>query len=155
WLPVKARVMGFHVNSRNELCIGTDGAGVWKLCPGATLATPLVSSTGTPLVNSNAAYAIYEDGERRKWIGTLRGGINVIEPRVSSFKTVVYDPAGQKNMVSNFILSFCEDATHNVWIGTDGAGLRYWDRKSNRFTDFVNDPKDEGSINNNFVTNIL
>ena len=152
WMPQKCRVVGIHVNAHNELCIGTDGAGVWKLSEGATLAAPLVSGAGAPLVNSNAAYAIYEDGEGRKWIGTLRGGVNVIEPRVSSFKTVVYE---EKNIVNNFILSFCEDAQHNVWIGTDGAGLRYWDRATNRYTCYVNDPGDAGSINNNFITNIL
>ncbi|HEY4337751.1 MAG TPA: two-component regulator propeller domain-containing protein [Puia sp.] len=154
WMPSRCRVVGIHVNPKNELCIGTDGAGVWKLCPQATVATPLVSSAGLPLVNSNAAYAIYEDGEGRKWIGTLRGGVNVIEPRVSHFKTVVYD-SPRKNLVDNFILSFCEDRNHNVWVGTDGAGLRYWDRKKNSFTEYVNDPTDAGSLNNNFVTNIL
>jgi signal transduction histidine kinase/ligand-binding sensor domain-containing protein/DNA-binding response OmpR family regulator len=152
WMPQKCRVVGIHVNQQNELCIGTDGAGVWKLCKGASAAKPLVSTSGTSLVNSNAAYAIYEDAEGRKWIGTLRGGINVIEPRVSSFKTVVYE---QKNIVDNFILSFCEDANHNLWIGTDGAGLRYWNRATNRYTNYVNDPADAGSINNNFITNIL
>lgn len=151
WMALRCRVVGIHVNARNELCIGTDGAGVWKLCPNANVATPLVSSAGVPLVNSNAAYAIYEDLEGRKWIGTLRGGVNVIEPRVSSFKTILYG----KNMVDNFILSFCEEANHNVWVGTDGAGLRYWDRKKNRWTEYVNDPKDGGTINNNFITNIL
>jgi signal transduction histidine kinase/ligand-binding sensor domain-containing protein/DNA-binding response OmpR family regulator len=170
-MAAKCRVVGIHVNNRNEICIGTDGAGVWKLCPDAGVATPLVSGAGMPLVNSNAVYAIYEDGEGRKWIGTLRGGINVIEPRVSSFKTVVYNGSGgvggrpgfsggagvsgPGNLVDNFILSFCEDANHNVWVGTDGAGLRYWDRKKNRWTEYVNDPKDEGTINNNFITNIL
>jgi len=173
WMPAKCRVVGIHVNRQNELCIGTDGAGVWKLGGDALLARPLVSTAGAPLVNSNAVYAIYEDGEGRKWFGTLRGGVNVIEPRVSSFKTVVYDPPaggkssgaagmsgamgllGQKNIVNNFILSFCEDVNHNVWIGTDGAGLRYWDRATNRFTEYVNDPNNAGSINNNFITNIL
>jgi signal transduction histidine kinase/ligand-binding sensor domain-containing protein/AraC-like DNA-binding protein len=144
WMPQKCRVVGIQVNKRNEFYIGTDGAGVWKLCGKAAVAEPLV--------NSNAVYAIYEDVDGRKWIGTLRGGINVIEPRVSSFRTVVYET---KNIVNNFFLSFCEDANHNVWIGTDGAGLRYWDRATNRYTCYVNDPKDAGSINNNFITNIL
>ncbi|HEY1214431.1 MAG TPA: two-component regulator propeller domain-containing protein, partial [Bryobacteraceae bacterium] len=75
----------------------------------------------------------------------------MIEPRVSSFKTVVYG----SNTVDKCILSVCEDANHNVWVGTDGAGLRYWDRKRNHFTEYVNDARDPGSINSNFITNIL
>jgi len=155
WMPQRCRVVGIHINQRNELCIGTDGAGVWRLPVDSVVATPLLSNTGMPLVNSNAAYAIYEDKEGRKWIGTLRGGVNVIEPGKSCFTTIVYDPPGEKNIVNNFILSFCEDADHNVWIGTDGAGLRLWNRRKNSFTKYVNDPANEGSINNNFITNIL
>jgi signal transduction histidine kinase/ligand-binding sensor domain-containing protein/DNA-binding response OmpR family regulator len=171
-LTQKTRVVAINVNRRNDLYLGTDGAGVWKLCgnrsgnignPGSAAgsrgdegqANPLLSPDGTPLVNSNAVYAVYEDAEGRQWVGTLRGGINVIEPGTRSFKTVTYDPPGRKNIVNNFIMSFCEDADRNVWIGTDGAGLRYWNRKTNSFRDFVNDPSDNGSINSNFITGIL
>jgi signal transduction histidine kinase/DNA-binding response OmpR family regulator/streptogramin lyase len=155
YLPQNSRVTNISIDPQNIMCLGTDGAGVWQFHPGEGPATPLLSSTGAPLVNSNAVYALYEDGDGRKWIGTLRGGINVIEPRTSSFKTVTYDPPGQKNIVNNFILSFCEDAGHNLWIGTDGAGLRYWNRRTNTFRTYVHNPSDPGSINNDFITSIL
>ncbi|HEV9037434.1 MAG TPA: two-component regulator propeller domain-containing protein, partial [Puia sp.] len=155
YLPEKSRVVDIDVNRQNDLCLGTDGTGVWRLPDGARTAIPLVSPGGSPLVNSNAVYAVLEDDDGRKWIGTLRGGINVIEPRTSSFRTIVYDPPGRKNIVNNFILSFCEDADHSIWIGTDGAGLRCWNRKTNQFREYVNDPADKGSINSNFITGIL
>ncbi|TDW95820.1 two-component regulator propeller domain-containing protein [Dinghuibacter silviterrae] len=155
YLPQSSRVVSITVDGRNDMCLGTDGSGVWTLHPGDRLAAPLLSSTGTPLVNSNAVYALYEDGDGRRWIGTLRGGINVIEPKTSSFKTITYDPPGQKNIVNNFILSFCEDADHNLWIGTDGAGLRFWKRRTNTFRTYTHNPADPGSINNDFITGIL
>ena len=154
-MPQGSRVVGITTGNHNELYIGSDGAGVWRLTSGSDHAVPLLSSDGTPLVNSNAVYAIYEDADDRKWIGTLRGGINIIEPRNTSFKTITYDPPGPKNIVNNFILSFCEDADRNVWIGTDGAGLRYWDRKKNTFIVYRNNPADPGSLNSNFITNIV
>lgn len=154
-MPQASRVVGITSGNHNELYIGSDGAGVWRLTSGSDHAVPLLSPDGTPLVNSNAVYAIYEDADDRKWIGTLRGGINIIEPRNTSFKTITYDPPGPKNIVNNFILSFCEDADRNVWIGTDGAGLRYWDRKKNTFTVYRNNPADPGSLNSNFITNIV
>lgn len=142
YLPAQSRVVCIDVNEANDLCFGTDGAGLWRLPAGKATATPLP-------VNSNAVYSVYGDREGRKWVGTLRGGINVIESRTSSFKTIVYDPPGPKNIINNFILSFCEDADHNVWIGTDGAGLRYWDRRNNTFRDYV------GKTEDNFITGIL
>ena len=155
YLPQKSRVVSIDVDAKNDLCFGTDGAGVWRLPSGAKTAAPLLGSGGAPLVNSNAVYAVYEDGDGRKWIGTLRGGINVIEPRTNSFRTVTYDPPGPKNIVNNFILSFCEGADHSIWIGTDGAGLRCWNRKTNTFREYVNDPSDKGSITSNFITGML
>ena len=155
YLPQASRVVNIDVDEANNLCLGTDGAGLWQLAAGAAVASPLLSSSGAPLVNSNAVYSIYHDRDGRKWIGTLRGGVNVIEPGRSSFATITYDPPGQKNIINNFILSFCEDKDHNVWVGTDGAGLRYWDRKKNSFTSYVNNPSDPQSISSNFITGIL
>jgi len=154
-MPQKNRVVGMCADRKGELWIASDGAGVWSLWPGATRALPLLSSSGAPVVNSNVVYPIYEDIDGRKWIGTLRGGVNIIEPKTSSFKTVTYDPPGEKNIVNNFILSFCEDADRNVWVGTDGAGLRYWNRKKNSFTEYRNDTADAGSISSNFITSIV
>jgi signal transduction histidine kinase/CheY-like chemotaxis protein len=106
-------------------------------------------------VNSNAVYSIYEDADGRKWIGTLRGGVNMIESRTSSFTHITYNPPGNDNLVNNFILSFCEDEKNNVWIGTDGAGLRYWDRKKNSFTQYNNNSASKNSISSNFITSII
>jgi signal transduction histidine kinase/ligand-binding sensor domain-containing protein/DNA-binding response OmpR family regulator len=154
-IPQRFKVSNICSDSRNGLWIASDGEGVWRLPPGAAMAAPLLSPAGAPLVNSNAVTAICEDGDGRKWIGTLRGGINVIESKTTSFKTITYDPPGRKNIVNNFILSFCEDLNHDVWVGTDGAGLRCWNRKKNTFTEYLNDPSDPGSVSSNFITGIL
>ncbi|HLI94065.1 MAG TPA: two-component regulator propeller domain-containing protein, partial [Puia sp.] len=73
YLPCKSRVVCIDVNSRNDLCFGTDGDGIWCLPANAAKAMPMLAATGASLVNSNAVYSVYEDREGRKWIGTLRG----------------------------------------------------------------------------------
>jgi len=154
YLPQGVKAVNLCLDKNNELWIATDGNGVWLLSS-AGMAKPLLSPEGLPLVNSNAVYAIYEDLEGRKWIGTLRGGINLLESRVSSFKLITYKTGGPNNIVNNFILSFCEDINNNVWIGTDGAGLRYWNRHKNTFTEYLNNPSDKNSISSNFITSIV
>lgn len=152
-LPQRNRVVSISIEQNDDLYLGTDGAGIWKLQADKELATPLLSETGGPLVSSNAVYSIFTDKDGRKWIGTLRGGIDIIEPRRTAF--TAYTVPGDGNPIDNFILSFCEDAAHAVWIGTDGAGLRLWNRKTGTFKAYVHDPKDKGSISNNFITGIL
>ncbi|MBL7737934.1 MAG: response regulator [Chitinophagaceae bacterium] len=154
-MPSKYRVAGIFEDKNHTVWLATDGGGVWLLPYAATKAIPYVSAEGTPLVNSNAVYAFYEDADGRKWIGTLRGGVNVVQSRTSSFRHITYTGPGQNSIINNFILSFCEDEKSNVWIGTDGAGLRYWDRDKNTFTSYTSNAANEHSVSSNFITSIL
>ena len=132
------------------LWIATDGNGLWHLPPGAKMARPL--SLAGAAINSNAIYAINIDAGGRQWVGTLRGGVNILEKNPSLFKTISYH-TGKTEDVNDFILSLCEDDRSNLLIGTDGAGLRYWDKQKNVFTKYVHS-SDPGSISSNFVTYI-
>lgn len=154
-IPFKYRIANLYVDKQDVLWIASDGGGVWYLPAGSSTPMPYLAKDKTPLVNSNSVYTVYEDSDGRRWVGTLRGGVNVIHPRINSFNHIALNAPGQYNLVNNFILSFCEDQKNNVWIGTDGAGLRYWDRKQNSFTTYVHDPVDKNSISSNFITGIL
>jgi ligand-binding sensor domain-containing protein len=133
---------------KGVLWIATDGNGLWYLQPGSTKAQPLYPA-GEP-ISSNSIYDIYIDAGGREWIGTLRGGVNVLERSTSLFRKISYHK-GKAEEVNDFILSFCEDDRANLWIGTDGAGLRFWNRQKNNFTEYVHS-SDPGSISSNFVT---
>lgn len=135
---------------KGELWIATDGNGVWHVPPGGRKALPL-SLSGTT-TNSNAIYSIYIDKEGRQWIGTLRGGVNILDRNRSLFKTISYHQ-GRTEDVNDFILSLCEDDRSNLWIGTDGAGLRYWDKQKNLFTKYVHSEAPT-SVGSNFITGI-
>ncbi len=152
-----------HIRSIVDLCkdnngalwIASNGDGVWILPQDGSEAVPFLSASGQPFVNSNAVYSVYEDKEGRQWVGTLRGGINMIESKSAPFRHVVYNSTENQNLVNNFIFSFCEDEKNNLWIGTDGAGLRYWNRKNNSFRNYVYNPGDPKSISSNFITSIV
>lgn len=154
YLPAKNMVVSLCFDKNGTLWIGSDGAGVYQLLPGTTTAIPFQPADAAPQINSNAVYAVYIDRDDRKWIGTLRGGLNIIEPRPLLFRHVVYQAAGHNNMVDNFILSFCEDQQHNIYIGTDGAGLRYWDVAADTYTQYKHDPANPASISSNFITSL-
>lgn len=157
FMPAKVKVVTLCLDKQKNLWIGSDGAGLWALPDNASLANPMVRSNGSALINSNAVFKIYEDAEGREWIGTLRGGINIIDPTPLPFGKVVYEPSsgGGGNLVDNFILSFCEDEKGNVWIGTDGAGLRYWDRAKNTYQCFRHSAQEPNGISSNFITSII
>jgi signal transduction histidine kinase/ligand-binding sensor domain-containing protein/DNA-binding response OmpR family regulator len=154
-LRVQTSVRDICMGNGNTFWIACDGTGVWTLPRGAAYASPYLSSSGELLVNSNAVYSIYKDQNGRKWIGTLRGGINLIEPSCNQFSHVSYNRAtSANNLVEDFIMSFCEESNGDLWIGTDGAGLRHWDQKLNRYTEYKYNVRDRASIRSNFITNI-
>lgn len=150
-----SRITSLMEDREGILWITSDGGGLWYLPKGASKAVAYLSAEGKELINSNAVYAIYEDRLSRKWIGTLRGGINIIHPVKHSLNHISYNVAGKNNVIDNFILSFCEDEKENIWIGTDGAGLRYWDRKQNTYTIYNQQSGGQKATSSNFITNIL
>lgn len=155
YIDGNSKVSSLSIDRKGVLWIASDGKGVLFYDGTTTKAKPFISQDGKPLVNSAAVYSIYEDKQGRKWIGTLRGGINVVEPRPDPFKTIVYKDEKNINPNNNFILSFCEDPEGNIWIGTDGGGLRYWDRSRNTHTVYTHDASNKNTIGSNFVTSIV
>ncbi len=155
-LPFTGRVMHLFEDRQHILWISSDGGGVWSMSIDRGHPVAYLSGAGTPLVNSNAVYATYDDPQGNKWIGTLRGGINIIQSWDNLFKHITYSSgSGQNNIIDDFITSFAEDNKGNVWIGIDGAGLRYWDRRNNTFTSYKHDTSNPATISNNFVPSIV
>ena len=155
FIGMNSRIIHLCVDRHGELWIGSDGDGVLIMHSPSDKVVSLLSAENKPLINSNAVYSIYEDKEGRKWIGTLRGGVNIIEARTNPFKTNFFLSDKGNSLANNFILSFCETADQNIWIGTDGGGLRYWDRGKNTYAGYTHDPGNEGSLSSNFITSIL
>jgi ligand-binding sensor domain-containing protein/DNA-binding response OmpR family regulator/nitrogen-specific signal transduction histidine kinase len=106
-------------------------------------------------ISSDALFTIMEDEQSRKWIGTLRGGIDVIDEKKNQFRTYTHSPVNANSLVNNFTFSFCEDANHNVWIGTDGGGLSIWNRNTRSFTNYVYTQGQTNSITSNRIPSII
>lgn len=156
YMRIRTTVMDISVDKDNTLWIASDGTGLWTLPNGAAYALLYLRSSGEVVVNSNAVYSVYEDSEHRKWVGTLRGGVNMIEPKSNAFSHVLFNKwNAPSRIVEDFILSFCEDPKGNLWIGTDGAGLRYWDRRLNIYDEYRHESWNPASISSNFVTKIV
>ena len=149
------KISNLCMDGAGVLWIASDGKGVWWKGVQEEKARPFLSSEGKPLVNSSAVYSICEDKQGRKWIGTLRGGINIVEARPNPIRAIVYKGEKASSPNDNFILSFCEDPDHNVWIGTDGGGLRYWRRTANAYTVYTHDAADSRSVGGNFITGVV
>ena len=154
-LTTNSRVPYLCLDHENHLWVASDGAGVFIIRLPEMDITPLVRPDKKSLLTSNAIFSVYQDRDGRIWIGTLRGGINVIEPGKNRFGTIRHDPFIANSLVHDFILSFCEDRQQNIWIGTDGGGISYWNREKNTYTNFQHQEKTAHSLSCDFVCSIL
>lgn len=66
-------------------------------------------------------YALYEDSQKRLWIGTDGDGLYMVENgHLSHF---VYEPKAHSSIPSDTIYDITSDRNGNIWIATYGGGL--------------------------------
>jgi len=155
YMEENLKVVNLCIDSNGVLWIGTDGNGVFLLHAGESKASAFTFPDDKHPLSSNVIYSIYEDKDGRKWIGTLRGGVNIIEPKRAPFQLYSFNNNHSHSPTNNFIFSFCEDKDGYFWIGTDGGGLKYWNRETNTCKDYTYDPLNSKGISSNFITTIL
>jgi len=147
-------ILNLHL-SKDNLWIATDGGGVNILNINTGYMSYILPGESDGFLKSGAISDIYEDKESRKWIATLRGGLNILDNKLQNFQLVRHDPLNKNSLINNFVLSFCEDEKNNLWIGTDGGGLSFWDSKARQYHNFSSIPNEPGSLSSNFVVSIL
>ena len=142
--------------ANHELWIATEGGGIAIRNMQQGKVRYLTAGKGQHDLSSDAVYALATDNEGRMWIGTHKGGCNVISSSDGRFVTIANDPFNSNSLIGNFVYSFAESKTdEDIFIGTDGNGLSIWNRRSNRFTNYVHHAGDVSSISHNSVTNIF
>lgn len=72
-------------------------------------------------ISSNYISTICMDGKNRIWIGTFDGGLNLFNPKDTSFKKY----SEQNLLPDNTILNLVEDNKNNIFIKTNNGITRY------------------------------
>jgi len=125
------RIMDLCFENERILWVSTDGNGLLSIDISAKTVLNTFTQSEKSLL-SNAIAPIFIDKESRKWIGTIRGGVNVIDQKRDIFRTIRNEPFNSNSLAHNTVFSFCEDG-NDIWIGTDGKGISIWNRKTNNF----------------------
>jgi len=131
-----SRIMDIEFEKGRYLWISTDGDGLPVIDIQSNKVVQTFKHNEDKLLTSNSLYTVYIDKDGRKWIGTMRGGINILDSHKNIFKTIRHEPYNPNSLIHNTVLSFCEDG-ENIWIGTDGGGISLWNRNKNLFKPYV------------------
>jgi signal transduction histidine kinase/streptogramin lyase len=76
-------------------------------------------------LSSNNIYTLLTDRWGYIWIGTMGGGLNLLDPVTEKFYRYVHDPSDPQSPSSNFINVLYEDRAGSLWIATTLSLDRY------------------------------
>jgi len=110
---------------------------------------------GPRSLSSDTVTAIYQDQQRRLWIGTRGGGLNLFDPATNAFY-VYHDKSNvTDNLSNNTVLAIHQNRQGELWIGTRN-GLNYLisldpKTKQARFGHYRHEANVPGSLSDNQI----
>ncbi len=104
-------------------------------------------------LNNNFTSCLFVD-DNSIWIGTEKGGVNLLTPDVNLFTNVVHSPDNKKSISKNPVNSIYEDKSGDLWVGTVEGGLNLRKKGSTDFTHYYTQLGNPTSLSHNSVSYI-
>lgn len=108
-------------------------------------------SYGPIALNDDPVWSIYEDKNNVLYVGTFRGGLNIIDKTGNTIKFITKD---NSDLSDNNIRAINMDKFGNLWIGTFSGGLNIIEKKTNKIIVYKHNKADHHSIPSNQVLKI-
>ncbi len=93
---------------------------------------------------SSTAGALYEDAQKRLWIGSHQGneGVSLYQRELDRFKRFLPNPG---HPIGNSVRAITQDSQGRLWLGTDN-GIARLDADTGKFQRFPMSPSDEVGV---------
>jgi ligand-binding sensor domain-containing protein/two-component sensor histidine kinase len=139
-----------YQDSRDRIWLGTDEGGLNQI-------DPVTAKFIRYPFNENIGYSsnhfrikcIIEDKDGQLWLGT-DAGVNVLNPKLGTFRYFKHDPKNSNSLPSNSIKSMALDMNKNVYVGTEG-GLSKFNPNTGTFKIW----KEKNGLSNDVIYGIL
>jgi len=102
-------------------------------------------------LNNNFTSCLFVD-DNSIWIGTEKGGINLLTPDVNMFNNVVHSPDNKASISKNPVNSIYEDKAGDLWVGTVEGGLNLRKKGSTDFSHYYTQLGNSTSLSHNSVS---
>jgi len=132
-------VLSLAQDSRGNIWIGTFEGGLRRLNPETNSVTVYrhdVDDTGT--ISSDDVRTIYEDSEKRLWIGTA-SGLNLFDRINGKFQRYQRDGSNPQSLKDDNVMAIYQDQGGLLWVGTRFGGTSRWNPRSWSFGHYYRD----------------
>ncbi|MDR2086782.1 MAG: helix-turn-helix domain-containing protein [Dysgonamonadaceae bacterium] len=113
-------------DSRNNIWIGTDGDGLYKINH-TTREIEHYTAQKTPEGPGNVITALFEDKDHNIWVGTYVNGMFRYNSRTRRFDTHYRSEDSPQTIAHNHVVTFAQGKDGTLWIGTNGGGINRLD----------------------------
>lgn len=104
-------------------------------------------------LNNNFVSCVFVN-DNSIWVGTEKGGINLLTPDPNIFSNVLYSPENPTSLSKNPVNSIYEDKSGDLWVGTVEGGLNLRKHGSTVFSHYYSELGNAKSLSHNSVSSI-
>jgi signal transduction histidine kinase/ligand-binding sensor domain-containing protein len=130
-----------YANTANGPCRFDDASSSWSRVASSQFPTQR-NQQGLRHVHDGTVNVTYTDRLGRVWVGSVRDGLSVTDPRTPITHRFSARERGNQQLPSDDVWALCEDARGRMWVGLNGGGLVIVDamRITHRLTHVPSDP---------------
>ena len=105
------------ISYNNRILLGTDGAGLVVLDGSLGFVERHAVNEDLPnTLNNNGIYDLFVDNEKRLWISTYGGGVDLFDPNMKTFATIQHQPNNPNSLIANMGRAAIEDSRNKIWF---------------------------------------
>jgi len=122
--------------NNNNMLIGLDGRGVYKIDVQKQTAEPFLSNEDSHngILRGNGVYDILVDN-KNIWVGTYSGGVTIVQES-DVFNWIRHIPYDQQSLGSNHVYAMLEDRDGDIWYATN-IGVSFYDIRARKWKHFL------------------
>lgn len=107
-------------------------------------------------INNNKIKSLWIEDNKKIWIGTGGGGINILDPSNATFTYIQNDKFDPYSLSNNIVLDIYKDKTGIIWVGTLNGGVNYFNTNQKPFYRITNKGKDNSyNLSNNVINDLI
>jgi signal transduction histidine kinase/ligand-binding sensor domain-containing protein/DNA-binding response OmpR family regulator len=97
-------------------------------------------------LNNDMVNGVIQDNDRKIWIVTDHGGVNILNKKNFSLKYLLNSPTDENSLIQNSINTIYKDNTGIIWMGTFKKGVCYYNENITKFNLYKNQGKNTNSL---------
>jgi ligand-binding sensor domain-containing protein/DNA-binding CsgD family transcriptional regulator len=141
-------VLGLCQTAEGAILVGTDGGGL-NIFDRKNNRFSVINNPSK--VQNNVVKTIYEDPQKRVWLGYFNGGLALYNPKNQSFKHYLSNPSDPLSISNNSVWSIASEASGQLWVGTLGNGVNLLNPQTEKFQHFNSQPADPTSLSHDAI----